>query len=80
MKSVNVLTVIANESYTSYVERLQVETQEEYGDGGLPPAPPDARKRGISQLRKEYTLKPEFRGVVGTDQTQDALCCHRGYK
>ena len=60
-ESVNVLTVIANESYTSYVERLQVETQEEYGDGGLPPAPPDARKRGISQLRKEYTLKPEFR-------------------
>ena len=58
---INVLTVIANESYASYVERLQIQTQEEYRDGGLPPTPPDARKRGVAQLRKEYTFKPEFK-------------------
>ena len=60
-EKINVLTVIANESYTNYVERLQIETHEEYGGGGLPPVPPNARKRGIARLRKEYTLKPEFK-------------------
>ena len=59
-KRVNVLTVIANESYTNYVERLQTETVEEYGDQGLPPRPANARRRGVAKLRKEYTLKPEF--------------------
>lgn len=59
-KRVNVLTVIANESYTNYVERLQTETVEEYGDQGLPPRPANARRRGVAKLRKEYTLKLEF--------------------
>ncbi len=60
-EKVNVLTVIANESYTSYVERLQTETIEEYGDQDLAPRPANARKRGVAKLRKEYTLKPEFK-------------------
>ena len=59
-EKVNVLTVIANESYASYVGSLQVE-MEEYGDQGLPPKPADARKRGVATLRKEYILKPEFK-------------------
>ena len=59
-KRVNVLTVIANESYTNYVERLQTETIEEYGDRDLPPRPANARRRGVAKLRKEYTLKLEF--------------------
>ena len=58
---VNVLTVIANESYTHYVERLQAETIEEYGDRVLPPTPANARRRGVAKLRKKYTLKPEFK-------------------
>ena len=58
---VNILTVIANESYTSYVESLQTELKEEYGDQDLPPSPADARKRGVATLRKKYILKPEFR-------------------
>ena len=58
---VNVLTVIANESYTRYVERLQAETIEEYGDRVLPPPPANARRRGVAKLRKGHTLKPEFK-------------------
>ena len=58
---VNVLTVIANESYTHYVERLQAQTREEYGIQDSPPRPADARKRGVAKLRKEYILKPEFK-------------------
>ena len=58
---VNVLTVIANESYASYVESYQSEMQEAYGDKGLAPAPVDKRKRGKAKLRKAYMLKPEFK-------------------
>ena len=59
--SVNVLTVIANESYTSYVQGYQTEISEEYGDHELPPPPMNARARGKATLRKEYILKPEFK-------------------
>lgn len=58
---VNVLTVVANESYEKYVEKLQQEIEEEYGKDGLPPKPANARKRGIAKLRKEFTLRPEFK-------------------
>lgn len=58
---VNVLTVVANESYERYVEKLQTEIEEEYGKDALPPKPVDARKRGTARLRKEYLLKPEFK-------------------
>jgi type III restriction enzyme len=85
---VNVLTVVANESYERFVAQLQSEIafeyreeiearygkpigdlsdeerrqiEEEYGQGILPPKPANARKRGVARLRKEYTLKPEFR-------------------
>ena len=59
--TVNVLTVIANESYTSYVEGYQSEITEEYGDKELAPPPANARERGTATLRKEYTLRPEFK-------------------
>ncbi|MBO8129796.1 MAG: DEAD/DEAH box helicase family protein [Peptococcaceae bacterium] len=60
-EQVNVLTVVANESYKDYVAKLQTEYIEEYGPGDTPPPPPDARKRGKARLRKEYMLKPEFK-------------------
>lgn len=60
-EKVNVLTVVANESYEKYVATLQQEIEEEYGKEGLPPKPADARKRKVSKLRKEYILKPEFK-------------------
>ena len=58
---VNVLTVIANESYASYVDGYQSEMQAEYGDQGLAPPPVNKRKRGFAKLRKAYTLKSEFK-------------------
>lgn len=58
---VNVLTVVANESYERYIQTLQTEIEQEYGKEGLPPRPADARKRGTARLRKEYLLKPEFK-------------------
>ena len=60
-EKVNVLTVIANESYTRYVERLQTETIEEYGNQDLPPRPTNARSRAVAKLQQAYTLKPEFK-------------------
>lgn len=60
-EEVNILTVVANESYKDYVSKLQTEYLEEYGPGDVPPPPPDARKKGIARLRKEYMLTPEFR-------------------
>jgi type III restriction enzyme len=60
-EKINVLTVVANESYERYVERLQSEIEEEYGKEGLPPKPANARKRGVANLRKEFTLRPEFK-------------------
>jgi len=60
-EQVNILTVVANESYEHYVERLQTEMEEEYGKDHVPPPPADARKRGVARLRKAYTLKPEFK-------------------
>lgn len=58
---VNVLTVIANESYERYVQAYQAEITEDFGSDGAAPKPPNARDRGVARLRKEYTLKPEFR-------------------
>ncbi|MBM3128427.1 MAG: DEAD/DEAH box helicase [Chloroflexi bacterium] len=58
---VNVLTVVANESYENYVARYQSEIEDEFGTEGLPPPPANARKRGSAHLRKEFILKPEFK-------------------
>ena len=60
-EKVNVLTVVANESYEKYVARYQSEIEDEFGTEGLPPPPANARQRGVARLRKEYTLKPEFK-------------------
>ena len=57
----NVLTVVANESYTSYVESYQTEISEEYGGQDLAPKPSNARETGVVTLRKEYTMRPEFK-------------------
>lgn len=59
---VNILTVIANQSYEQYVKQLQDEMIQEYGESvELPPKPANARKRTTISLNKEYLLKPEFR-------------------
>lgn len=58
----NILTVVANQSYESYVATLQSEVEDEYGIDGAAPKPTNARERGVARLnRKVYDLSPEFR-------------------
>lgn len=61
---VNLLTVVANQSYDQYVRQLQEEIVEEYGAGvELPARPANARRRITISLRKQYVLKPEFKAL-----------------
>lgn len=57
----NILLVVANESYERYVGSYQEELQADYGREGLAPKPANARKRKKVSLRKKYLLKPEFK-------------------
>jgi type III restriction enzyme len=59
--AINVLTVVASESYERFVNGLQSEIEAEYGKEGVPPKPPNARKKGSIKLRKHFMLKPEFK-------------------
>ena len=56
----NVLTVIANESYWNYVNQLQTEVVEEFGNATRAPKPKNARERDIAKLKKAMMLTPEF--------------------
>lgn len=58
---INILTVVANETYERFVAGLQHEIEHEYGKEGLPPPPPDRRKKTSIKLRKNFMLKPEFK-------------------
>ena len=60
-EQVNRLTVVANESYREYVDRLQTEYIAEVGSDQQPPKPKDARKRKTVRLKKGYELNPEFK-------------------
>lgn len=60
---INVLTVVASETYENFVAALQGEIEAEYGKEGAPPKPPSARKRTSIKLRKAHMLKPEFKGL-----------------
>ena len=58
---INVLTVVASETYERFVSELQSEIEAEYGEAGTPPKPANARRRRTLKLRKAHMLKPEFR-------------------
>lgn len=57
--SVNILTVIANESYESFAQKLQTEIEEETGMS-FGSRIKDKRKRKILKLKKNYQLDEEF--------------------
>ncbi|MCV0387613.1 MAG: hypothetical protein K5821_14565, partial [Nitrobacter sp.] len=58
---VNVLTVVASETYERFVTGLQSEIEREYGTEGVPPPPPPHRNKTTVSLRKNFLLKPEFK-------------------
>jgi type III restriction enzyme len=58
---INVLTVVASDSYERFVSGLQSEIEAEYGQEGVPTKPPNARNRAKAHLRKHYFLRSEFR-------------------
>ena len=62
-RKLNVLTVIANESYRNYVERLQTEVTEEFGNATGMPKPKNARERDVAKLKKAMLLTPEFKAL-----------------
>ncbi|MDQ2807144.1 MAG: DEAD/DEAH box helicase family protein [Chloroflexota bacterium] len=61
----NVLTVVANESYESYVAGLQREIESEYGPDGTPPPPTNAAARTPNQATRRDSLyySPEFQAL-----------------
>ena len=57
---VNVLTVIANESYEHFVAKLQAEMVEEFGVEGAPPKPVNAREKRVAKRKPLDSLPEEF--------------------
>ena len=60
-KAVNILTVVANQSYQSYVETLQKEIADEYGENAQKvPIAKAEREKATATLDKARLLDPEF--------------------
>ncbi len=62
LESLKPLTVIANESYKSYVERLQTEYIDELGNVLSVPVK-NARKRKVIKLKKGFQLDENFKEI-----------------
>lgn len=58
--NINVLTVIANETYSQFVEAYQREIEEVYGTREAAPVPTNANEK-VTVSRKEYQLNDDFR-------------------
>jgi type III restriction enzyme len=56
----NVLTVIANESYEQFVEGLQSEMEEEFGREGAAPRPVNVRQKKVATRKSLDQLPAEF--------------------
>ena len=59
----NILTVIANERYSKFVEGYQQEIEEVYGESEAGPVPVNMRKRVKVQRKKRFELDDEFRNL-----------------
>lgn len=62
-ESVNVLTVIPNESYESFAANLQQEYEDECGIKFAASNIKDGRKRKTQTFRKNFPLDPEFQAI-----------------
>ena len=57
---VNILTVVANESYEEFVTTLQAEMIEEFGEAGAAPKPVNAREKHTAKRKPLDQLPEEF--------------------
>jgi type III restriction enzyme len=57
---VNILTVVANESYEEFVTTLQAEMVEEFGEAGAAPKPVNAREKHTAKRKPLDQLPEEF--------------------
>lgn len=60
-RQVNLLTVVAGETYQQFAQGLQEEIEAEYGKEGVPPPPGNAREKRTLRLRKQMMLHDDFR-------------------
>lgn len=61
-RDVNLLSVVANESYAEYVAQLQGEFVED-GIYAAPPVPNNAKRRTTVKLKKGFEQNPDFAGI-----------------
>ena len=61
-RDVNLLSVIANESYSEYASQLQGEYEED-GIYKVPPAPSNAKRRTTVKLKKGFEKDTDFSGI-----------------
>lgn len=59
---INLLSVVANQSYSQYVSELQQEFKED-GIYSHPPAPHNARRRRVAKLKKDFEKDAHFAAV-----------------
>jgi type III restriction enzyme len=59
-EKVNILTVVANESYEQFVSALQAEMVEAFGEAGAAPKPVNAREKHIAKRKPLEELPEEF--------------------
>lgn len=57
----NVLTVIASESYSQFVDTYQKEIEEVYGNANAAPKPANKREERVVKRTKRFELSPEFK-------------------
>jgi type III restriction enzyme len=59
-EKVNILTVVANESYEQFVSTLQAEMVEAFGEAGAAPKPVNARQKHLAKRKPLDQLPEEF--------------------
>ncbi|OGG55133.1 hypothetical protein A3D62_00830 [Candidatus Kaiserbacteria bacterium RIFCSPHIGHO2_02_FULL_49_11] len=62
LRDINLLSVVANESYSEYVSQLQGEFVED-GIYTAPPVPHNAKRRTTVKLKKGFEKNPDFSGI-----------------
>lgn len=60
---INILTVVASESYTQFVQTYQEEIEAVYGKEGTAPLPANKRREKTVQRQKQYYLSADFKDL-----------------